>query len=90
MAASKNDIREWLERGNNGKYSHMIVVCDTWDYDDFPVYVKFDEVLEEEMKHHNGVNMEEIMEVYNYLLPLEPQLNVRRAYNLEPRRKLTI
>lgn len=90
MAASKNDIREWLERGNNGKYSHMIVVCDTWDWEDSPVFVRIDEDIDEEVRKHNGVNMEKIMEVYNYSLDLEQQLNQRTVYNLEPKRKLTI
>ena len=39
MAASLADIKEWFDTGQKLGATHMIVVCDTYDWDDFPVYV---------------------------------------------------
>lgn len=84
MAASYDDIKRWLYVGNTGKNSHMIVVCDTYDWDDYTVHVLKDENIWEKIEHYNGRNMQKIMEIYNYNLDLEEQLNQGRAYNIEP------
>ena len=34
-----NDIRNWLLEGQQQKATHCIIVCDTFDYEDYPVYV---------------------------------------------------
>lgn len=39
---SRNDISSWFDSGIQLGATHMIVVCDTYDYDDYPVYVKAD------------------------------------------------
>ena len=33
-------IREWFNRGIELGATHLIVACDTFDYEDYPVYVK--------------------------------------------------
>lgn len=38
MAATKEFIRNWLQRATK-EDSHMLVVCDTFDYEDYPVFV---------------------------------------------------
>ena len=42
MAATLQGIREWLERAEP-EHTHMIVMCDTFDHDDYPVFVESDE-----------------------------------------------
>ena len=40
MAATYEEIKGWLDEGRKRKdITHMIVVCDTWDHEDYPVYV---------------------------------------------------
>ena len=38
MEVTINDIRKWLNSFDKEKYSHVMIVCDTYDYDNFPVY----------------------------------------------------
>lgn len=51
----------------------MIVVCDTYDYEDYPVYCSKEDFKEKFMSH-NGVNMQRIMEVYDLEEPKEKQM----------------
>jgi hypothetical protein len=79
-----SDIREWLERGKKDKRkpTHMLVVCDTFDHEDYPVYVYPDEdVYKRSEGYRNGENMQRLMEVYKYSMDLETQLNQHRSFN---------
>ena len=85
---SKEEIKRLLMNGNTKEYSHMIVFCDTFDYEDFIVYVKYDEDVEQIIKEERKLgNMIKVMEVYNYNLDLEMQLNEYRANHIEPKIK---
>lgn len=79
---TKSEIREWLERGAKKNATHMIVVCDTYDWDDYPVFVSADENVSEAMKRYDRVNMQKIMEVYNLGMDIETQLNEPCAMNI--------
>jgi hypothetical protein len=79
MATSINDLRAWLKQGQDKGASHMIVVCDTFDWEDYPVYVMPTQVAEEICEQHKKSNMQKVMEVYNLSKDLESQLNEHRA-----------
>ena len=82
---TKKEIREIVMDGNTGKYSHVIIVCDTFDYEDYPVYVENGEDINQLVEKYNDYNkMSKIMEIYNYNLDLENQLNEDRAYHINP------
>jgi hypothetical protein len=36
MATTMQDLREWYNRGKNIGATHMVVVCDTYDWEDYP------------------------------------------------------
>lgn len=74
MAASVNDLINWFTTGVEMKYTHMIVVCDTYDYDDYPVYVKKGENAREEVRKRDGVQMQKVMEVYDLREEMGPQM----------------
>lgn len=63
MAASKEDVDRWIETAKKDKKEFILSVCDTFDWDDYPVYCKDEEELEKERKKHNGVNMQRVNEV---------------------------
>jgi len=63
MAATFEDVERWKETAKKQKAKYIISVCDTFDYDDYPVYVSAMENLEEVKKEYNGVNMQRINEV---------------------------
>jgi hypothetical protein len=80
MSISKEQIKERLYSGINKGYSHMAVICDSWDYTDFIIYISKDEALDERLKEYQGLNtLYKIMEIYNYGMNLEYQLNEYRA-----------
>lgn len=84
MATTQEDIRKWLEEGKNDKdITHMIVVCDTFDYEDYPVYVTKSENPREKFQEYDEKNMQKVMEVYSYNKSLESQLNEHRAFNFD-------
>jgi hypothetical protein len=80
-AATKEEIKEWFEQGVKQGASHMIVMCDTFDWDDYPVYVTPPVDARKTVEAKNGNNMQKVMEVYNLALPMEAQLDERRAFN---------
>ena len=40
MGTTAEDIGRWFDEGVEEGATHMIVVCDTYDYEDYPVFVK--------------------------------------------------
>ena len=82
MGTTREEISGWFERGVAHGATHMIVVCDTFDWDDYPVFVKADEQVADRVKAFDGVNMQKIMEIYNLSMDRDDQLAQHRAYNL--------
>ena len=39
MPATRDEILAWFDRGAALGATHMIVVCDTFSYEDYPVFV---------------------------------------------------
>lgn len=78
---TKEVIRHWLQEGIDNNRTHVIVVCDTYDHEDCPVYVGKGENVTEIAAKYQGQNMQRIMEVYNLTLPLEEQINEVRAFH---------
>ena len=79
MAASRDDISRWFDAGKSKGATHMLVVCDTFDYDDYPVYVGPDEDVHEIVKAKTGGNMQQLMEVYSFKLGKNSQMAEHRA-----------
>jgi len=79
---TKEDIRGWLKRAKKEKATHMLVVCDSFDYEDYPVFVMKGEDVHEVIKEKcRSDNMQRLMEVYNLSKDLEKQLNEQRSFN---------
>lgn len=66
---SRETLEQWFNRGVERKATHMIVVCDTFSYDDYPVYVLDAGQLENAKSQYDGVNMQRIMETYDLSKP---------------------
>lgn len=63
MAASREDVNRWIVNGKKMGATHIISVCDTFDYDDYPVYIMPNDDLEKKKSYYNGGNMQKINEV---------------------------
>ena len=81
---TRQAIADWLTEAVNEGADFMIVVCDTFEYDDYPVSVSREEFWEK-YDHFNGRNMQRIMEVYDLSMDLRGQLSERRARHCPPR-----
>jgi hypothetical protein len=78
---TKEDIRAMIERAPENT-THMMIVCDTFDYGDYPVYVSTDEDIHEVITHYNREQMQRIMEVYNLSMDIDKQLSEHRAWHI--------
>lgn len=83
MPTSPSDIRRWLQEGQRRGATHVIVVTDTYDHVDWPVYVMSSENVREQYNESNGQNMQRVQEVYALHLDWEEQLLERRAFHFE-------
>ncbi len=78
---TKADIKNWFGRGVKQKDMFMFIVCDTFDYEDFPSYSK---TLEEARVKYNqyicGANMTKLMEVYDLRKSWDSQDSINRNF----------
>jgi len=81
MGTTRAAISEWFDRGIELQSTHMIIVCDTFDHDDYPVYVSKDEDVRAVAKKYDNVNMQRIVEIYSMSLNKDMQLNEFRAFH---------
>lgn len=63
MAATRQEVDGWIESAKEKKIPFILSVCDTWDYDDYPIFCKDLDELQEEYDKHDGVNMQRVNEV---------------------------
>jgi hypothetical protein len=63
MAATQEDVARWIEEGKKKGATHIISVCDTFDWDDYPVYVMPGQKLEEVEAEYDEVNMQRVNEI---------------------------
>jgi hypothetical protein len=63
MAATPNEIKEWIAHAKELNATHLISVCDTFDWEDYPVYVMPGENLYLKKSKYDGLNMQKINEV---------------------------
>lgn len=71
---TKSLIIEWLDEAKEKGATHLIIMCDTFSYDDYPVYVMPDQFSREEAEKRDGKNMQQLMEVYNLSMNWSEQI----------------
>lgn len=74
MATSASDIRGWFQNGKTAGAAYMLVVCDTYDWEDYPIYVTPSQDLAAIATAHHGPNMQKVMECYDLSMDMERQL----------------
>ena len=82
MATSREEIRDWLLRAKKNGATHVIVVCDTFDHEDYPVEVEPGQDARAVYNEHNGKSMQRVMEVYDLRAEKAEQMNERRVMRL--------
>ncbi len=65
MSASMQNIKSWFDEALKNKCTHLIIVTDTYDYSNHPVYVnEVEDVRKIADQITNERNMEKVEEVY--------------------------
>jgi hypothetical protein len=75
------DLKVWFDQGKKDGATHMLVVCDTFDYGDYPAYVGKDENVHDRITYYKLSPMQMIMEVYDLSMDRDEQLSTPRVYN---------
>lgn len=81
---TRDEIRGWLDEGVAKGATHVLVVSDTFSYDNYPVFVMKGQDVKVVKAEHNSEyrrDMQQVMEIYNLSLDLESQLGERMAWN---------
>jgi hypothetical protein len=58
----------------------MLIVCDTFDWEDYPVYVEPTQDVKEVYERRHGRNMQKVMEVYKLSADMDEQLAEDRCF----------
>ena len=78
---TKREIGEWFDRGKKAGANYMIVVCDTFSYEDYPAFVSSGENVVERINYFRRSPMQRIMEVYDLNMDRSKQLREPRAFH---------
>ena len=70
-------LSEWFDAGVEKGATHMIVVCDTFSFEDFPVYVMPEEDVHTRKSEYDDTNMHRITGVYSMSVDKDYQLDMK-------------
>lgn len=65
MIATRKKINKWVKTAKENDIKFIISVCDTFEFDDYPVYCKEMKELKEKFIDYDGVNMQQVNEIIN-------------------------
>lgn len=80
---TRTDIKAWLDEGAKQGASYMLVVCDTFDNEHYPVYAKSQTEAHEKISEYREESMQVTMEVYNLLGDIDAQLAAHRTWAID-------
>lgn len=80
--ATKQEISAWFDGGVADGAAYLLVVCDEFDMDDYPVYVTASEDPVEMVADYAGKSMSRVMEAYDLSLDRDAQLAEERSWHL--------
>lgn len=80
MSTRRDEIEEWFRGGSERHARYLLVVADTFSHEDYPTYAKDDDECRRKMADCTTENMQRVVEIYDLRAPMEPQLNMHRAW----------
>lgn len=63
MGTTREEVDQWIEAGIEAGATHLIVFCDSFSYEDYPVYVKPGQTVDEVKREVLKTQMQRVMEV---------------------------
>lgn len=82
MAASFEEVRDMVYRGDNGINQYCIIAVDQFSFEDYPIYAVDREEALRLIDKTNSLNMQRVIEVYDYQQDIEEQLRETRAWRI--------
>ena len=82
MSATLQDIQGWLDEAKKDNATHLIIAVDTYDHENYPVYVTSDENIQKEIERIENASMQNIDEVYKMSMSIDEQLSEHRAFHI--------
>ena len=67
MTATRQDIERWIKEAQQQKATHLVVVVDRYDHENYPVYVLPGEDVKKKCESYlRGENMQGVDEIYSF------------------------
>jgi len=82
MTATLQDIHRWIAKAKEKGASHLIIAVDTYDHENYPVYIGYNENIKKEIGRIRSAELQGIDEIYNMSMDIDKQLAEDRAYNI--------
>jgi hypothetical protein len=82
MAASREEIGRWFDEGVTQGKRYLVVMCDTFDWEDYPTY--YDTADGAKLAMRAPSQMQKVMECYDLAADKAQQMGTRRAMALNP------
>lgn len=82
---TKDEIATWFGEGKGRGATHMLVVVDEFDYEDYPVYVQPSDkpnAVQAAVDRYDSSSMQRVLEVYDLSMDAHVQLNQPRAWHV--------
>lgn len=80
--ANYTEVRDMVNRGDNGINQYCIIAVDEFSFEDYPIYAVDKEEAISLINRTNSLNMQRVLEVYNYQQDLEEQFREFRAWRI--------
>lgn len=82
MTTSVKTIRLWLERAKNNGSTFLIVACDMFEREDYPIYCSSKNEALLKITELRAEDLSGIHEVYDLNLDIEEQLSKKRVWSI--------
>jgi hypothetical protein len=82
MSTTARELSEWFDEGVKQGAAYMVVICDTFDWDDYPSYFKTRESAQRIVDHPGS--MQKVMEVYDLKADKAAQFAGSRTWAIKP------
>ena len=69
MRASDAEVNRWVTEATQRGATHLLVVCDTFDGDEYPVSVSKGEDIRDALTRYHDANMQKVVVVYDLAAP---------------------
>lgn len=80
MTTTKAELKAWFEQGVAQGSAYMIVVCDTFDWEDYPVYLPdIEQAKSAKAMYEKNSSGQRLMEIYNLRHDMHEQLDSART-----------